>query len=215
MEHHDDILDAVCARDRNEEPGTYGQRLSWNEYLEREDPPEYRLEFEEGRLLVSPTGRTAHDVLRDLLLVWLSRYEEEVPSRCWVISEHSFFMPPGRRDYRPDVALVLDDRKDRPIDPEGWMIGAPDIAIEVLSPSTEDLDRGLKARRYFEQGSDEYWLLDPTRKDACFYRRGEQGWITVLASCEGIYITPLLPGFALDLGRLWQRLDAKLRMLSR
>jgi Uma2 family endonuclease len=196
-------------------PGTYSQRLSWKEYVAREDPPAYRLEFEEGELLVSPTGRTAHDVLRDLLLVWLSRYEEEMPGHCWAVSEHSFFMPPGERDYRPDVAVVLDERKDRPIDPQGWMTGAPNIAIEVLSPSTEERDRGLKARRYFEQGSQEYWLFDPANKTACFLRRGERGWVVTPVDDEELYTTPLLPGFALDLGRLWQRLDAKLRMPSR
>jgi Uma2 family endonuclease len=133
-------------------PDDYAPRVSWEDYLRMEDPPGYRLEYEDGSLLVSPTGRAAHDFLKRILGAWLERYEEAHPGRCIVTTEHSHFMPPGRRDYRPDVALVTDARKDAPADPLGWTEGAPNIAIEILSPSTAGRDLGLKARRYFEQG---------------------------------------------------------------
>jgi Uma2 family endonuclease len=189
----------------------YAPRVTWEEYLEMEDPPGFRLEYERGRLLVSPTGRAAHDFLRDILAMDLGRYEEENPQACSVISEHSFFMPPGERDYRPDVAVVVDERKDKPIDPMSWGEGAPDIVIEVLSPSTEDRDLGLKAKRYFDQGSDEYWLFDPLLRSARFCRRGQRGWEISHEGQAGSYATAMLPGFVIDLPKLWQRLDRKLR----
>src|SRR5262249_32539243 len=152
----------------------YLPRFTWDEYVRIENPPGLRIEFEDGRLLVSPAGRNAHNFLRDILAYLLERYEERHPSRCLVIEESSFFMPPRKRDYQPDVAVVVDDR---PIDPHGWMQGAPDIAIEVLSPSTRRRDLGLKARRYFEQGSDEYWLFDAELREARFLRRGVRDWV--------------------------------------
>lgn len=125
--------------------------------------------------------------------------------------ESSFFMPPGKRDLRPDVAVVLDERKDAPIDPEAWMQQAPNIAVEVLSPSTRKRDLGLKAKRYFEQGAWEYWLFDPAARTARFLHRGEAGWVDAQVE-NGCYTTTHLPGFELDLDRLWERLDVKLRV---
>lgn len=198
--------------DREPRPSDYAPTVSWDDYLKIEDPPGFRLEYEEGRLIVSPTGRAAHDALRDLLLYLLLGYEERYPDRCFVISEHSFFMPPGARDYRPDIAVTVDERKDGPIDPAGWGEGAPDIAIEVLSPSTIERDLGLKARRYFEQGSDEYWVFEPIERWARFLRPGPRGWSEVPLGAGGAYSTPLLPGFELEVGPLWRRLDQRLRL---
>jgi Uma2 family endonuclease len=196
---------------REPQAADYAPRVEWAEYLALDDPPGLRLELEEGRLLVSPSGRTAHNVLRDLLLMLLAAYEEEHPDRCFVVSEQSFFMPEGKRDFRPDVAVIVDARKDGPIDPVAWIHGAPDIAVEILSASTEERDLGLKARRYFEQGSDEYWVLDPVARTASFFARGERGWRDFPVDEAGVYRTALLPGLELSIPALWTRLDRKLR----
>ena len=188
----------------------FAPEVAWGDYLSMPDPGALRLEYEDGKLLVSPPGRNAHDSLRQILAAWLERYEEDHPDVCLVLAEHSFCMPPGRRDYRPDVAVVCDARKDAPVPPDGWMEGAPDIAVEILSDSTRARDLGLKARRYLEEGCDEYWLLDPAARTARFLRRGKRRWVAAAAT-RGVYTTPMLPGYRLELPRLWARLDAKLR----
>jgi len=123
-------------------------RLPWDEYVRLEDPPGLRFEYDDGRLIVSPTGANAHDLLIGILAEMLARYEEETDDRySLTFTEHSFFMPPGRRDLRPDLGVVTDHRKDEPIAVDAWIEGAPDIAIEVVSPSTEERDRTFKAER--------------------------------------------------------------------
>ncbi len=185
-------------------------RLEWDEYLRLEDPPTARLEYEHGRLIVSPTGANAHDLLIGILVSIFDRYEESAATRaCIAMSEHSFFMPPGERDLRPDLGVITDQRKDRPLPRKGWIDGAPNIAIEVLSPSTEKRDRTFKAARYFEEGTSEYWLFDPIGEAAEFLRRGASDWEPV-AAVEDRYATDLLPGFELSLPDLWRRLRRKL-----
>jgi Uma2 family endonuclease len=39
--------------------------------------------------------------------------------------------------------------------------GPPDLVVEVLSPSTESRDRGIKLERYRHYGVPEYWIVDP------------------------------------------------------
>jgi Uma2 family endonuclease len=185
--------------------------LGWEEYLRLEDPPRLRFEYDEGRLIVSPSGANAHDLCVQILIALLEAYEEETQDRfCLAFADHSFFMPPGRRDLRPDVGIITDTRKDRRVDRQTWIEGAPNIAVEVLSPSTEERDTHFKSARYFEEGTLEYWLLDPLRETAAFFARGESDWREADVGA-GEYRTPLLPGFVLRPAALWSRLRRRLR----
>lgn len=59
--------------------------------------------------------------------------------------------------FRPDIVVVCDPAKIRP---QG-VIGAPDLIIEILSPSTAGRDKVLKLNRYRQAGVREYWIVDP------------------------------------------------------
>ncbi len=59
--------------------------------------------------------------------------------------------------FVPDFMVVCDRDK---IKPKG-VFGAPDLVVEVLSPSTAVRDRGLKRKAYGTHGVREYWIVDP------------------------------------------------------
>ena len=61
---------------------------------------------------------------------------------------------------QPDVFLVC----DRDIAKKRFFESAPDLVIEILSPSTKKRDSGIKMRKYKETGVREYWLVDPIQK---------------------------------------------------
>ena len=61
----------------------------------------------------------------------------------------------------PDVSVVCDPSK---LDDRGCK-GAPDLVIEILSPSTRRHDRMTKFTLYQQAGVREYWIVDPTNKD--------------------------------------------------
>ena len=58
---------------------------------------------------------------------------------------------------QPDILVVCDRDK---LDAKGC-IGAPDLVIEILSPSTMLHDKIIKFRRYLRAGIREYWIVDP------------------------------------------------------
>ena len=58
---------------------------------------------------------------------------------------------------QPDLLVVCDKSK---LDDKGC-IGAPDMVIEILSPSTMMLDKNLKFNKYLLSGVQEYWIIDP------------------------------------------------------
>ena len=67
--------------------------------------------------------------------------------------------------YIPDVIIVCD--KDK-IKPDG-IYGAPDLVIEILSPSTAKVDRTEKKATYEKFGVREYWLANPKDKSVEVY----------------------------------------------
>ncbi|MBL8163021.1 MAG: Uma2 family endonuclease [Anaerolineae bacterium] len=64
--------------------------------------------------------------------------------------------------FEPDLFWVSLDNTACVLEPNGnYWHGAPDLVIEVLSPSTEANDRGKKFRTYQQYGVREYWLVNP------------------------------------------------------
>ena len=61
---------------------------------------------------------------------------------------------------QPDVLVVCDRTKYK----NGRVFGAPDLVIEVLSPSTRRKDMQLKMYKYAGAGVREYWMVDPEKK---------------------------------------------------
>src|SRR6266849_5267162 len=75
---------------------------------------------------------------------------------------------------QPDLLYVSREHSDR-ISERG-LEGAPDLVVEVLSPSTEARDRGVKMRRYAAAGVPHYWLLDLRARALEAYVLGDNGY---------------------------------------
>ena len=62
----------------------------------------------------------------------------------------------------PDIVFVREGRRhllsDRGVE------GPPDLVVEIVSPSTEARDRGVKLHRYRLFGVAEYWIVDPDER---------------------------------------------------
>lgn len=62
----------------------------------------------------------------------------------------------------PDVVVVLKEHSERIT--SSRILGAPDLVVEVASPSTTQRDRTVKKRRYALAGIKEYWLVEPKQQ---------------------------------------------------
>jgi len=68
---------------------------------------------------------------------------------------------------RPDIIFVQNGRRE--IIKENWVDGAPDIVVEVLSPSTITKDTIIKRDMYEKYGVKEYWIVDPENEEIFVY----------------------------------------------
>jgi Uma2 family endonuclease len=85
--------------------------------------------------------------------------------------------------------------------------GAPDLVIEILSPSTSRLDKVLKLDAYERCGVQAYWIFDRARKGVQTYERTDDGLRPqpFLSAASGDVLTSqLLPGFELTLADLFE-----------
>jgi len=74
-------------------------------------------------------------------------------------------------DFEPDIFWIAPDNDHCVLAPDGrYWHGAPDLIIEILSPSTAYRDRGVKFETYEKHGVREYWLIDPEAAFVEVYR---------------------------------------------
>ena len=78
--------------------------------------------------------------------------------------------------------------------------------VEIISPESDERDRGEKFIEYEAAGVREYWLIDPLREEAMFYQLTSQGrYRLVVPSPEGVYHSAVIAGLWLRVEWLWQR----------
>lgn len=86
--------------------------------------------------------------------------------------------------------------------------GPPDLAIEIRSPSTWRYDLGPKRARWEAAGLPELWLVDTESDTIIVLRRStpSAGFdLSLEVGAGDVLTTPLIPGFALDVGVLFDR----------
>jgi Uma2 family endonuclease len=80
--------------------------------------------------------------------------------------------PATGEGVQPDLLFVSEDRKG--ILAPDWVKGPPDLVVEILSPSTEERDRGLKRDLYQRQDVRQYWIVDPDEDAVEIWRFGSE-----------------------------------------
>ena len=126
-------------------------------------PDGERAELIDGRIYFMDPPKIVHQKLAGELFFQLRSHIEERRGECQVL-----FSPVGvklecddKTLLEPDVIVVCDREKLH----EDACYGAPDLVIEILSPSTQRHDRIIKFNLYQQAGVREYWIVDPRNKE--------------------------------------------------
>ncbi len=105
--------------------------------------------------------------------------------------------------FQPDLLFVSAARAAKVLVPEG-VRGAPDLAVEILSPSSALLDRRQKRQVYARAGTRELWLIDPILRQVQVYdlARDPERPGAFLEETDAL-ATPLLPGLTITLAEVF------------
>lgn len=101
----------------------------------------------------------------------------------------------------PDAAFVRLDRVPLEDEPDFFYPFAPDLAVEVVSPSDSWTELEQKVRMWLDAGCRLVWVLDPRSKTVHVYAPG--GTCRVLSDPEVLDGLDVLPGFTVHIGRLF------------
>lgn len=155
------------------EPLTY---ISPEEYLEGEKLAEIRHEYIDGDVFAMAGTSTRHNRIALNLAFSLRSFARGGP--CGVFASNvKVRIRQGERFYYPDVMLVCADNDDVGDEGDTYYEDSPCLIAEVLSESTEKIDRREKWPAYREIPTLRYYLLIDSRKpEITCYRRTKAGW---------------------------------------
>jgi Uma2 family endonuclease len=167
------------------------------------DTPEdgNRYEVIDGGLYMTPPPSWTHQSASGVLHFYLMRH---VRARRLgkVVAAPVGVILDEENGLQPDLVYISHERAD--IISERGVEGAPDLVVEILSPSTRARDRGIKMRRYAAAGVPHYWILDPRRQTLEAYRLVERGYELTGTFGPGSTFRPeLFPGLEIPIDDLW------------
>ena len=153
-------------------------------------PNDGKYELVDGRIVfMSPAGKPHGDVCVNLILVLGAFVKDRQFGKVYESS--TGFRLPGGNVRVPDVSF---EAKGRPgADTGGFGDGAPDLAVEVLSPSDRPRQVMDKVGEYLEAGVRLVWVIDPERRSAVVYR--SLGEVRKLGADEFLAGEDVVPGF--------------------
>jgi Uma2 family endonuclease len=153
-------------------------------------------ELVEGEVVHVSPGVFLHNRVRDRILRILADFVER-HSLGTVVSEQPFHLF-GNTVRFPDIAFV---QAGRELPLRGFPKGAPDLAIEVISPSNTPREMDRRVSDYFAAGCKRVWLVYPEDREV--YIHGLSG-ITRRIAGDLLEERELLPGFSAEVSKLFE-----------
>lgn len=175
---------------------------TYEDYCRLSDDERYQV-FD-GFLMREPAPHPYHQSIGGTLY-WML-YTHITKTRCGLTYGHPVDVVLSDTNVlQPDVLFIARGRFH--IIEERCIRGAPDLVAEVLSPSTAERDRTLKAGIYGRFGVKECWILDPKTKTVEVLAQGADGTGlvgTAILTERDTLATPLIPGLSIDLREVFR-----------
>ena len=142
-------------------------RLSVEDFLEIANRPEYadcRVELVEGEIVTMSTVRSVHAEIEAHLIIKVGGYIHQHRLGRIYSGDAGFVLernPDGRDTVRGlDIAFISRAKAPEPL-PNTWVEVAPDLAIEIMSPSNTVGDTNLKIDQLLRAGCPQVWIVHP------------------------------------------------------
>jgi Uma2 family endonuclease len=173
-----------------------------DDLLRLPDDGYHRYELVEGRLLTMTPAGGEHGLVAGRIHVALGAYVEQARLGV-VVSADTGFKLASRPDTvrAPDVAFVGRERIASTGVPKAFWQGAPDLAVEVLSPSDSRSEMQSRIAQYLRLGVKEVWFVEPAARRLTVHRPHEPP--RVLSERDTLDSGELLPGFHYPVARLF------------
>ncbi len=154
-----------------------------------------------GELFMSPAPSLTHQVVSSNLNDILKAYAKKIGGFV-AYSPFDVYLD-NKNVFQPDLLLVR--KQNLAIITERGLQGAPDLAVEIISPSNAFKDRNHKRRLYQKFGVKEYWIVDPGNRTLEIYDFSSEETPILYLVGEGEVTSNLLPGLSFSFADLFTR----------
>jgi Uma2 family endonuclease len=140
-------------------------RLSAEDYIASPQSA-HKSDLIEGVFVMASPASFDHASVQQFLITTLSNYVSARKSGV-VLGENAAYRLNDDNVYQPDVSFLSNARLY--LAGEVYVQGAPDLAVEIISPSSRRYDAFEKRINYARAGVREYWLVDPIERSVAIY----------------------------------------------
>jgi Uma2 family endonuclease len=144
-----ELNDAVAAE--------HARRLSFYEWIDENT----KAEFINGKIIIHSPVKRKHWKITDLFSSLLSIYVRV--KNIGVVGTEKVMIALTRNDYEPDI-VFFNKKKASSFEEDQVLFPAPDFVVEILSKSTQKIDKTTKKEDYAAHGIQEYWIIDPNKQ---------------------------------------------------
>lgn len=182
--------------------------LSAEEFLERYDG--VNAEWVDGSVVPMTPATPRHQLLVNLLSSLFQFYCDEREAGVVLSGLTTMKLTGAVRE--PDIMVVARKHEERIT--AKCLEGPADLVVEVISPESRVRDRGEKFYEYEAGGVQEYWLIDPIRRQVEQYRRTEDGiFLSASLGDPPRLRSEVFPGIWIDPAWLWEERLPKLNAI--
>jgi Uma2 family endonuclease len=151
------------------------QRYSYADYLTWDDDNRY--EIIDGEVFDMTSPSFTHQSISMELSRQFANYFEDKPCKVVCAPFDVILTKSAKKNdeiftvVQPDIMVICDRKKIE----ERGIVGAPDLVVEIISPSTSSKDNIIKRRVYEQAGVKEFWLISPVERLIRVNKLGKDG----------------------------------------
>lgn len=165
-------------------------------------------EMIDGEIVVSAAPTFRHELvsqqMNSLLLDWNRGHRAGL-----VLTAPTDVVLAEGQVFQPDLLYIADDNPGEVID--GRFHGAPDIVVEIISPTSRSRDTIVKAMRYARFGVREFWLVDPDLRTMSAYDLVDGLSSERMADADGVLSSGVMAGLRIDPASLFAEVDRAIK----
>jgi Uma2 family endonuclease len=184
-------------------PEDHGRRMALDDFDRAIARAGFRYELHEGVIDVSDIPPPDHALQVQELRDQLTAYRLAHPGRIVLLAgagEAKILIESDESERHPDLSVYL---TAAPQVADLWSLWVPEIVIEVVSKRSAARDYDEKPGEYLSFGVDECWIIDRYKQQMTVLTRWRGQWKTQILKPARKYASRHLPGFALDLKRVF------------
>lgn len=184
-------------------PTDDGREMSLDDFSEAIPQGAYLYELAKGVIQVSQVPHPQHERQIAEIRKQLTLWEDANPGHVELIAGAmgaKLLVGASESERHPDVCIYL---SPQPEVEDVWSLWIPEIVIEVVSESSAKRDYEEKPPEYLELGVKENWIIDKKKNQMLALIRWRGQWKKSVVKPSQKFSTELLPGFKLDLKRIF------------